>query len=709
MPHNANAAGAAAVPSPSRDATRAPIQWASLNLARLQLSFSHREHALAAIQEAVRSAQQHEDNVCLAYALLWMFEAQAGAGAGALGSLLDDLAEGDQAAGKATEKPSEQHPNLAPPPPGAAGMPQQPWPAAPPLSSAASAQKQQALLQRCLARAHELGLPELAALASQVHPCPSFTLAFQCPPFSHAITVPTCPAVTLPSSAPQPPSQPSHMIARSHLPHDCIAVARLARYRRGRPDDGQRAARARNHLRDARAHHVRRPRPLPAAGAALAAGRSPDDGGRAAAAAARVGSPPLRRRGLRRRRAARASVRVGALWRQPVRKPPSGGRLGGGAQLRPTDGRCAWTAAGCWSRLLLAAGRTRHCCHFCHPPPPPRDTSRRLASLAASLQLKFHRPAALGSPAASAAPPPPPPPPGGGAEGGAGTGQRPLSMGTDHSRPTQTDRVLAACKLALLAFPQQGEAAALQTLLQLRPKCVAPPLRSLWLQHTIEVLVRGAVLRGEQRRATELLEQQRSVRPLLHPLSTADDDPMASDESPSGSVRTARHRATAERSPGSLSPLLHSRARPPQPSPPCTGSLRPLLAPPKTALSTSLHTAPSAQVLAATQGPSDVVWPHELELLLQKGEHMEALLRAAECDRTSPSGKGAGLASPRAMLLLAKAKAHALGGSPLNALPHALSALALAEQVWARPRAGALSPSRSLGPTASTDCLLWIG
>ena len=45
------------------EATRAPTQWASLNLARLQLAFCQREQAVAAIQEAVRSAQQQEDNV----------------------------------------------------------------------------------------------------------------------------------------------------------------------------------------------------------------------------------------------------------------------------------------------------------------------------------------------------------------------------------------------------------------------------------------------------------------------------------------------------------------------------------------------------------------------------------------------------------------------------------------------------------------------
>ena len=64
---------------------------------RAQLCFGQRDQAVAAIQEAVRSAQQQEDNVCLAHALLWMYHAQAGAGADAWGNLLveaDDHAEG---------------------------------------------------------------------------------------------------------------------------------------------------------------------------------------------------------------------------------------------------------------------------------------------------------------------------------------------------------------------------------------------------------------------------------------------------------------------------------------------------------------------------------------------------------------------------------------------------------------------------------------
>ena len=63
----------------AREVTRAPTQWASLNLARLELAFNQRGPAVAAVQEAVRSAQQQEDNVCLAYALLWMAHTQAGA------------------------------------------------------------------------------------------------------------------------------------------------------------------------------------------------------------------------------------------------------------------------------------------------------------------------------------------------------------------------------------------------------------------------------------------------------------------------------------------------------------------------------------------------------------------------------------------------------------------------------------------------------
>ena len=97
---------------------------------------------MAAIQEAVRSAQQHEDNVCLAYALLWIYHTQASAGTDAWGN---PFANANEPSGGGA-------------PGGAAGGP---------LSLAVGSQRQQALLQRCLSRAHELQLPELAALASQ--------------------------------------------------------------------------------------------------------------------------------------------------------------------------------------------------------------------------------------------------------------------------------------------------------------------------------------------------------------------------------------------------------------------------------------------------------------------------------------------------------------------------------------------------------------
>lgn len=146
------------------------------------------------------------------------------------------------------------------------------------------------------------------------------------------------------------------------------------------------------------------------------------------------------------------------------------------------------------------------------------------------------------------------------ADATSGVQQRPILIGIDQARPSQTDRILAACKLvravrwnpdtsavaaqtacsragwhtvargvchvttscscvdapggaqAVLALPERGEVAALQMLLELRKWCDGvAPLRNLWLQHTIDVLVQGALLRGELRRAAELVEQQRAV------------------------------------------------------------------------------------------------------------------------------------------------------------------------------------------------------
>jgi hypothetical protein len=415
----------------SKDSTRAPTQWASLNLARLQLAFSQREQAVAAIQEAVRSAQQQEDNVCLAYALLWMYHTQSGAGADAWGG---PIGESNDAAD------------------GAAGLP---------ASAVARKQKQQALLQRCLSRAHELGLPELAALASQ------------------ALALTSIDVASLQSGAEPvtPPATPEPTVSVGRAP--CLPPVPLVL-----------------------------PGTLPAMNAAQ--------------------PPPLH---------SWESLRCGAEGR--------------GSSVNLVRA-CAWERFG----------------------------ESTLASMYAGLQLKYHRcddggalqPPAQGSGAAHS-----------------------FALGHELVRPSMSDRVLGACKLALHTMAQKGELAALQTLRALRPHCNAPPLRTMWLQHTGDVLIRGALLRGERRRAAELISQQKAL-------------------------------------------------------------------------------------LSASDGPADSVWELELELMLQSGELLEVLLRAEEMARRPATGRGAGAASPKAMLLLMQAKAHSLGGEPLSALPHALSAMALAEK-----------------------------
>jgi anaphase-promoting complex subunit 5 len=57
------------------------MQWADLNLGRLLLSFGQRQQALCALHEGVRLAQQSEDHVCLAHAVLWLAHAHEGMGA----------------------------------------------------------------------------------------------------------------------------------------------------------------------------------------------------------------------------------------------------------------------------------------------------------------------------------------------------------------------------------------------------------------------------------------------------------------------------------------------------------------------------------------------------------------------------------------------------------------------------------------------------
>ena len=66
--------------------------------------------------------------------------------------------------------------------------------------------------------------------------------------------------------------------------------------------------------------------------------------------------------------------------------------------------------------------------------------------------------------------------------------------------------------------------------------------------------------------------------------------------------------------------------------------------------------------LAATDGPSDAAWYGELELMLQEGRLLEAVLRAEALARTQPTGRGAGTSAPQLVCVLMQAKAHLLGG-----------------------------------------------
>jgi hypothetical protein len=204
----------------------------------------------------------------------------------------------------------------------------------------------------------------------------------------------------------------------------------------------------------------------------------------------------------------------------------------------------------------------------------------RLASLHASLQLRYHTPAehadfggAGGGPPLAA---------GGGAAAAAAAAAARGALGQPRLRPTTEERLLAACKLAWLRQAQQGEAAALRGLLAVRHRCGWGDLRAMWLQHAGGVLLTGALERGERRRASELLVQLRAT-------------------------------------------------------------------------------------LAATDGPSDAAWHGELELMLQDGRLLEAVLRAEALARTQPTGRGAGTSAPQLVCVLIQARAHLLGGSPVRA------------------------------------------
>ncbi|XP_014666222.1 PREDICTED: anaphase-promoting complex subunit 5-like isoform X1 [Priapulus caudatus] len=55
-------------------------RYAALNLAGLHYRFAHKEEALAAVNEAIRMAQETNDNVCLQHALGWLYRIQDSTG-----------------------------------------------------------------------------------------------------------------------------------------------------------------------------------------------------------------------------------------------------------------------------------------------------------------------------------------------------------------------------------------------------------------------------------------------------------------------------------------------------------------------------------------------------------------------------------------------------------------------------------------------------
>ena len=71
--------------------------------------------------------------------------------------------------------------------------------------------------------------------------------------------------------------------------------------------------------------------------------------------------------------------------------------------------------------------------------------------------------------------------------------------------------------------------------------------------------------------------------------------------------------------------------------------------------------------------------PKPIPLILQEGNLIEALLKAEEFSKLFPTCRSSGSTCPAAVCLIMQAKAHSQGGSPLNALPPALSAVAMCE------------------------------
>lgn len=148
-----------------------------------------------------------------------------------------------------------------------------------------------------------------------------------------------------------------------------------------------------------------------------------------------------------------------------------------------------WEALRCGADAFSASSQLVRACAW------EQFGHSRLASLHASLQLRFHKPSSI-YPKLSF-----------------DSKARPtsLSFGSGWLRPSAAERVLAAAKLALLQEAQIGEKAALESLLRLRPLCTWGQLRNIWLQHTAEVLLRGALVRGEKRRAGDMLERYKML------------------------------------------------------------------------------------------------------------------------------------------------------------------------------------------------------
>jgi len=168
--------------------------------------------------------------------------------------------------------------------------------------------------------------------------------------------------------------------------------------------------------------------------------------------------------------------------------PPAALTLGGALPSLPASTAPplrAWEALRCGADGVSRSACLVRACTW------ERLGDLRLASLHASLQLRYHTPAehadfggAGGGPPLAAG--------GGAAAAAAAAAAARGTLGQPRLRPTTEERLLAACKLAWLRQAQQGEAAALRGLLAVRHRCGWGDLRAMWLQHAGGVLLKGA-------------------------------------------------------------------------------------------------------------------------------------------------------------------------------------------------------------------------